>query len=243
LIQKKYNHIVEKVDANNCRLRNYALGLFPLLETNSAVKKAINRKELLVNDKVGETGTILKNGDVLTFIPQSLTIATDTRYNLAIVFEDDHLLILNKPPGLLSSGNNRISLQSMLKQHESSSDISDLPFPYLIHRLDRATSGLIIAAKSISARRRFDEMLQNNEIEKEYALICEGVLAESDRFYESMIDNKVAKTEVLSALPLSTKDKTSLVRVKLHTGRTHQIRKHFHEAEHPLVGDAIYNGD
>jgi RluA family pseudouridine synthase len=238
--QRHFTHIVPADMNERQRLSNYIVGKFPFLETRSASNKAIKKEEIYIDGRVGATGDWVVAGAKLEYLTKfKKTQHIDKAIN--VVYEDDHLLILNKPPGLVSSGASSKSLQGMLKSYPSTEIEGALFYPYLIHRLDRQTSGLIIAARTIEARRELGEMVENRKIIKEYSLIAEGYVDTNIKFLEEHINEKNAKTEVLSVSHLTTKDATSYIRARLHTGRTHQIRKHFHSSGHPLVGDDIYN--
>lgn len=221
------------------RLRNYLVGVFPYLETASAVKKAIRKNQIVMNDSIGATGDWVTAGSEIIF-EWEYKIEDREEANLQIQYEDDDLIVIAKPPGLASSGNRR-SLQSDLHSHVLEEKEGNLPFPYLVHRLDKATEGLIIAAKTISSRRILAKLLEQHKIIKEYVLIVQGHLSKSIGTIEIVVDGKVEKTEILKANLLDTKDAATRVHVRLHTGKTHQIRRHFAHIGHPIVGDQLYN--
>lgn len=237
--RKIYSFTVPEDFGGKIRLREFAKGLFPYLETGSAVKKAIQKEQISLNDKIGNTGDWVIAGSTIRF--EWSYQVSDQEYDIVNIFyEDDDLLVVRKPPGISSSGNSK-SFQLQLQGIRIEDGEDSLPFPYLVHRLDKATEGLMIAAKNISIRRKLAEMISNHEISKEYVLIIEGHLPASIRYIEDDIDGKPAKTEILKSISLDTKHPTSKVYVRLHTGRTHQIRKHFSALGFPIVGDSIYN--
>ncbi|MDF1696634.1 MAG: RluA family pseudouridine synthase [Saprospiraceae bacterium] len=240
-IHKTYFHLVPQSFQGEVRLRSYVKGLFPYLETGSAVKKAFQKNQILYKGRPGNTGDWVKAGSEIVFnlvfdLPQG------TKDTLQIFYEDDSILIVRKPPGISSSGNNR-SFQQLLKSHAIPDTDTSLPFPYLIHRLDKDTEGLMIAAKNMKARRLLSEMMEAQSINKHYVLIAEGTMNQDSNFISLDLDGKQAQTEILSIEPLNTKDVTTRVFVKLHTGRTHQIRRHFAAIGHPIIGDRLYNKD
>jgi len=237
---KEYNHIVPYTFTDRIRLSKYIVGKFPLLESASAAKKAIKNGEITINGRVGQTADWIVAGDKIDF--KTYFQKPISKTDLDVVFEDDYLLVINKPPGMLSSGNSR-SLQSELKSYPESKTGNALFYPYLVHRLDRQTSGLIIAARTMDCRRQLGLMIDQNQLTKEYSLMVEGHFNQEIKYLDDDIDEKSAKTEILKVKHLKTMDPSSYVRVRLHTGRTHQIRKHFFGCGYPIVGDDIYNKD
>jgi 23S rRNA-/tRNA-specific pseudouridylate synthase len=222
-------------------LREFVKGIFPLLETGSAVKKALQKNQIKLNQELGHSGDWVSAGCVITY---EYTYHFDQKRlaDVEIFYEDDHLMVVRKPPGLSSNGNSR-SLQQRLQAVEITDAEGALPFPYLVHRLDKATEGLMIAAKHIETRRLLAIMMENHSIHKLYVLIAEGHISNALEWIEEDLDGKPARTEILKTVLLNTKDPTSKVFVRIHSGRTHQIRKHFSLVGHPLVGDTLYNKD
>lgn len=240
--ERNFTHTIPIGLTERQRLSKYVIGRFPFLETGSAVKKAIKKREIYINGRVGTSGDWLNEGDILEYKTSFVKPATiDPIIN--VVFEDEHLLVINKPPGLLSSGETSRSLQNVLKSYPSSDADGALFYPYLIHRLDRQTCGLIIAARTIDARRKLGAMVEQHEITKEYSLVVQGYLENEIQFLTEPIDEKEANTEILTIRRLETKDTSSYIRVRLHTGRTHQIRRHMLNIGCPVIGDDIYNKD
>jgi 23S rRNA-/tRNA-specific pseudouridylate synthase len=239
---RQFIHIVPSDVVTGQRLSKYIVGRFPYLETASAAKKSIKRGEIWVDDSVGYTGDWVVAGSQIEYKSQ-IQEKGPLHECVKVVFEDQHLLVLDKPPGLLSSGVSGPSLQKYLEAYPMSEAAGALFYPLLIHRLDRATCGLIIAARTIESRRLLGQMVEGNMIQKEYSMIAEGEMDDELRFIENVLDNKVAKTEILSAKNLDTKDKACYIRVRLHTGRTHQIRRHLSLVGCPIVGDDLYNKD
>lgn len=238
--ENTYTHTVPVDYSDVMRLRNYLVGIFPLLETASAVKKAIKQKRIQLDGDEGNTGDWILPGMVITYRAfRFVTVAG--KFDIPIVFQDDHLLILNKPPGVVTSSVNSRSLQTELKKIDPSQAADALPYPYLVHRLDRQTSGLIIAARTMACRRMLGEMLEQHAVCKEYIALVEGDARDIPILIENDLDGKSAKTEIVKVDIANTRDITSIVRIKLHTGRTHQIRIHLTAAGHPIIGDQLHN--
>jgi 23S rRNA pseudouridine1911/1915/1917 synthase len=172
---------------------------------------------------------------------------------LDVVFEDDDLLVINKPAGLVvhpGAGNLHGTLMNGLLHHAAG--LVDLPRAGIVHRLDKDTSGLLLVGKTLTAHTALTRMLADREIDRHYEAVCNGVLTAGgtvdapikrhpvDRLRMSVqSDGKPAVTHyrVIERFAAHT-----YISVKLDTGRTHQIRVHMAHRRHPLIGDTVYGG-
>jgi 23S rRNA pseudouridine1911/1915/1917 synthase len=171
-----------------------------------------------------------------------------------VIYEDDHLLVVDKPAGVVvhpAAGHASGTLSQALAARGASG--GDPLRPGIVHRLDRDTSGLLVVAKSEAVHRELQELIRRRGLEREYAALVEGRPARSgtidapvgrDRVSRKLISTRTdnprdARThfEIEEELP-----RTSLLRVKLETGRTHQIRAHMAAIGHPVCGDSAYGG-
>ena len=172
---------------------------------------------------------------------------------LDILFEDDSLLVVNKPVGLVvhpAAGNPDGTLLNALLHHQPK--LSQVPRAGIVHRLDKETSGLLVVAKTLQAQTSLVEQLQARSVRREYRAIVQGVLTAGGRVDEPIGRHpvnrlKMAVTE--SGKPAVTHYRVlqrfrahSYLRVNLETGRTHQIRVHMAHIQHPLMGDPLYGG-
>ncbi len=172
---------------------------------------------------------------------------------LEIVHEDDELLVVNKPAGLVvhpGAGNPAGTLMNGLLHHVAALD--EIPRAGIIHRLDKDTSGLLLVAKTLTAHTALVRLLADRDISRHYVAICNGVLTGGGTVREPIarhpVDRKrmsVQQNGKPAVTHFTVKERFSAftyVSVKLDTGRTHQIRVHFAHRRHSLVGDQTYGG-
>jgi len=172
---------------------------------------------------------------------------------LDIRYQDEHLLVVNKPAGLVvhpAAGNPDGTLQNALLHYDAS--LAALPRAGIVHRLDKDTSGLMVVARNLAAHKSLVEQLQAHSVHREYQALVQGEMTAGgsvdapigrhprDRLRMAVvISGKPAITHyrVVERFPAHT-----LLLVRLETGRTHQIRVHMASIHHPLVGDPLYGG-
>lgn len=172
---------------------------------------------------------------------------------LHIVYEDDDLLVINKPSGLVvhpGAGNREHTLVNALLYHESS--LEHLPRAGIIHRLDKETTGLLVVAKTLKAHTNLIRQMQARDVQRSYQTLVQGHLisgGEISTFYGRHPRNRLKMavcTQGREAITLYSIRKQyhefTLLDVQLQTGRTHQIRVHMAYINHPVVGDPLYGG-
>ena len=174
---------------------------------------------------------------------------------LDIVHEDEHLLVLNKPAGLVvhpGAGNPAGTLLNALLHHDPK--LAELPRAGIVHRLDKDTSGLMVVAKTLAAHTALVEMLSRHAVERQYEAIVLGALIAGgtvdapigrhhhDRLRQAVRDEEDGKHAVTHYRLRERFRAHSLLQCNLETGRTHQIRVHMAHIGHPLVGDPLYGG-
>jgi len=172
---------------------------------------------------------------------------------LEIVHEDEALLVVNKPAGLVvhpGAGNPAGTLMNGLLHHAAT--LEEIPRAGIIHRLDKDTSGLLLVAKSLTAHTALVRLLADRAISRHYLAVCKGALTGGGTIREPIsrhpVDRKrmsVQQNGKPAVTHFTVKERFAAftyVNVKLETGRTHQIRVHFAHRRHALVGDQVYGG-
>lgn len=227
--------------------------------TRSMLQKLIKEGQVTLNGKTVCKSCSVKNGDVITVIVPEPTELDVTAENIPIeiVYEDDDLLVVNKPKGMVvhpAAGNYSGTLVNALLYHckDRLSSINGVIRPGIVHRIDKNTSGLLIVAKTDKAHLGLAEQIKAHTFTREYQAVICGRLKESTGIIEAPIgrhpvdrkkmcvterNSKSAKTEYTV---LEEYSGYSLVKLKLFTGRTHQIRVHMAYIGHPVFGDDVY---
>ena len=232
--------------------------------TRSAAARLIEEGAITVGGRAAAKNYKLRTGDTVDILmPEPVpTEAEAEDIPLDVVFEDEDIIVVNKPTGMVvhpAAGNESGTLVNALLHHcaGSLSGIGGVVRPGIVHRIDKDTSGLLVAAKNDAAHNSLAEQLKTHEVGRVYYALVIGNLREDKGTVNAPIgrhprDRK--KMAVLSAGEGTARDAVThyevlerfrgycLVRCVLETGRTHQIRVHMAHLGHPLVGDVTYGG-
>lgn len=225
--------------------------------SNRLFVKLINSNMVFLNEKNIDTRTKVNKNDVITVnldLPEDNSNIVSTSIPLDILYEDNWLLILNKPAGMTvhpSLLHYDDSLSNGVKYYFDSINLEKKIRP--INRLDYNTSGIVLFAKSEYIQEMLSKQMQDNQFKKEYLCLVDGILKKKSgilnfpiaRKYGSIIERCVSSDGKPSITKYSILEEFenqnfSLVKCILETGRTHQIRVHFTHIGHPLIGDTLY---
>lgn len=241
LLGAKKLHIVPKIEVNQ-RLSDYLPSVFAVLTTKSAVKKAIKAKLIFVDDEIATTALWVQPGQKIEFIGEGKQLPKTYNLKLEVCYEDEYMAVINKPAGIVVSGNRFKTIENTLSFNLKPSDKEDaLSQARPVHRLDNDTTGLLLIAKTKSAQIVLHEQFEKKLIKKYYQAIVIGKI-EKELLVDTMIDHQTAETifRPIDVIQSISNEFITLVEAELKTGRTHQIRIHLSSMGHPVMGDKIY---
>ena len=227
---------------NPARLQEYGVGIFTTNPTKSGLKKAIKKKLVYVNGKIASTALFIKGNETIElFSEEENKNKKQFIFPLEVLFEDDYLAIIYKPPGILVSGNSFATIYNALEQNLKKSTLKDAVRPRPVHRLDYPTSGLLLVGKTNASTILLNKLFEHKEIQKTYHAITIGSMEASGNI-SIEIDDKKASTDykVLKSVVSERFDFLNLVELYPKTGRRHQLRKHLHAIGNPILGDKEY---
>ncbi len=222
------------------RLDNLALRLFPELSSRSRAKRLIKKGVITYNGEQVSPALYPELGALVEL--HSAEALPSWKLELEVSYQDEHLAVVYKPPGILTSGNSPRTIRRALGYNlPPPSTVDALLQPEPVHRLDRRAQGLLLVARTTHARKALGSLLEDREIQKWYRAVVTGRV-EQPGSSSLPIEGKSART---SWIPLRwsrsiENEWLTEVRVRLETGRRHQIRRHLAAEGHPLLGEDIY---
>ena len=223
--------------------------------SRSKIQKLIKNKHITLNGKEISSNTAIHEGDIIEIndIKEDQTIKGED-ISLDIIYEDEYLLIINKPSGMVvhpAPGHHSSTLVNALVGRFSLSNKDELR-PGIVHRIDKDTSGLLIIAKTDEAHEKLSEMIKNKEVERKYIALVDGVIKHETGTIDAPIGRDITSRQKMTVTDINSKDAIThfkvlkrfknhtLIECKLDTGRTHQIRVHMAYIGYPIVNDPLY---
>lgn len=255
---KRFILTVSKSDAGE-RLDNFLAVRLHL--SRAYAQKLVSQSMVKVNGRVEEKAHHLKAADkVEVYIPRARKLElVPERIPLNILYEDNDLIVLSKPPGQVvhpSAGHPMGTLVHALLAHTRSlSQVGGVERPGIIHRLDKDTSGLMIVAKSDFAHRRLSADLKARKVRKIYWTLVHGRFDKEEGEVEAPIGRHIVARKKMAITQFAGRhaltryrvleryNDLTLLEVKPETGRTHQIRVHMAYIKHPVAGDIVYGNN
>lgn len=222
----------------------------------------IKKGNVLVNNKIVSPSYKVKENDevIVTFNEKETNLNLKPyEFKLNVVYQDDDLLVINKPKGLVvHPGSGHIDdtlVNALIYNKIELSSVNGLSRVGIVHRIDKDTSGLLLIAKNDYTHNEIAKELKDHSMKRSYIALVDGIIEENDlkivgkigrdktNRLKMAIDSKNGKDAITHVHVLERfKNQYSLVKCELETGRTHQIRVHLSSIKHPLVGDTIYGG-
>ncbi len=264
----KYSFIVTANDSG-LRLDKY-LSTLEIISSRNYAKNLIDKDGVTVNGKNVKSSFVLSEGNTVELTLPELQPTELVPYNfkLDIAFEDSELLVVNKPSGLVvhpAAGHQQDTLVNALLHHTQDLSMKNELRPGIVHRIDKETSGLLVIAKHDQAHEKLPQQFKDKTAHRIYCALLDGALPKQTGICKSYIgrhpvdrkrfcslkdgakiintfdgDRTGAKWAVTHFSKLFQHSNISYLRLKLETGRTHQIRVHMSELGFPLVGDILY---
>lgn len=221
--------------------------------SRSTVQKLIETGDVLLNGNIPQKRVAVTEGDVIEVgLPVAATKPLPHQApDLKIVYEDDDIMVVDKPAGLLVHPGNGRDEPTVADFSRLYSADDDEVRPGIVHRLDRDTSGLLILAKTINAKSFMQAAFSDRNIHKTYLLLARGRVSPADAIIDLPIDrdlrdrakraiNRNGRVALTNYRTLASYAGYSYIEAEPQTGRTHQLRVHFAAIGHPIVGDQTY---
>jgi 23S rRNA pseudouridine1911/1915/1917 synthase len=245
-------HIQVTSEHSGLRIDQFLTQQFPD-HSRGTIQQWIKQGGVKINGHNTKSKTLLKGFEVIELNIELQQAVEDQpqAMNLDICHEDEHLLIINKPAGLVvhpGSGNpDGTLLNGLLALSETQ---AMLPRAGIVHRLDKDTSGLMVVAKTVGCQQQLIDLLKTHDIQRQYFCVVRGIIDQPGTIENQMGRHKTQRIKMAVVMngkpavthyqPLEVFDHYTSLQINLETGRTHQIRVHMHHLGHPLLGDPLY---
>jgi len=225
------------------RLSDYIPGIFQAVSTRKGMKKAIARGLVKVNGQVAFTSKYINGGETIElYKAEKDTTIPEVNIDMEVLYEDAYLAVINKPAGIVVSGNQLKTIANALPttlQESTEPDALDRPQP--AHRLDYPTSGVLLVGKTAGTLTALNRLFEAKTIEKTYLAITVGAMKAEGTINTELKGKKAETTyKVLREIPSPKYKILNYVELKPTTGRRHQLRIHMAELGHPIMGDQTY---
>ena len=226
--------------------------------SRSKIQRMISTNNILVNNNKVKNSYILKEIDEITInedYSEEVTIEKED-IPLDIVYEDEYLLVINKPSGMVvhpAPGNYNSTLVNAIMYHcNKLSDVNGTIRPGIVHRIDKDTSGLLLIAKTDKVHNDLAEQIKNKTVKRKYIALVNGIIYEDTATIDAPIGRDKNDRKKMAVTDINSKNAITHIRVleryknatliecTLETGRTHQIRVHLNYIDHPVINDPIY---
>ena len=245
----------EYIEEENKRIDSYLIEKLNL--SRSKIQSMIKEQKILVNNKPIKNSYLLKNGDVISteeYIEEEMK-ATPEKMDLDIVYEDDDIIVVNKGNGVVvhpAVGNKSGTLVNGLLYHSKLSDINGEFRPGIVHRIDAYTTGLLVVAKNNEAHLSLAKQLEEKTTTRKYIALVHGIINTDTGTIDAPIGRDLSDRKKMAVTDINAKNAvthfkvierykdTTLIELKLETGRTHQIRVHMAYIGYPVVNDPVY---
>ncbi len=195
-----------------------------------------------MNNEIANTATWIKGGETIQLIqPEETSPKKQLILPLKVLFEDDHLAAIHKPAGIQVSGNSFKTIANALAQNLSRSTLPDATTPQPVHRLDYATTGILLVGKTSTSIRKLNKLFEDKAITKTYYAITIGEM-EDDGTISLPIDDKPSTSHYrkIDSSPSDRFGVLNLIELRPETGRRHQLRIHLAKIGNPILGDKAY---
>lgn len=249
-------NVINVIDNDGIRIDKYLLDKLDI--SRNKIQKLINDNNILVNGKSVKASYIVRVDDLIecAFLYKEKINILPEDIPLDIVYEDDDLLVVNKPSGMVvhpAVGNYSHTLVNALMYHcNNLSQVNGVIRPGIVHRIDADTSGLLLVAKNDMAHVDLAKQISEKSVKREYIALVDGVIKEDTATIDAPIGRDVKNRKKMCVTADNSKDAITNIRVieryknstlitcSLLTGRTHQIRVHMNYIGHSVINDPVY---